>query len=77
MQPPGNERGKAYTFDPGHMTKIAVMPIYGKNIKKCFSVSIALKLGMYYSGLLYYKGYINELSGLTLTYFMTKSNLVP
>ena len=25
---------KLYIFGPGHMTKVATMPIYGKNLKK-------------------------------------------
>ena len=28
---------KIYTNDVGHMTKMAVMPIYGKNLKKSSS----------------------------------------
>ena len=30
----GNEN---YSNDPGHMTKMAAMPIYGKNLKKSSS----------------------------------------
>ena len=33
MQPPGKEGKKIYIFGPGHMTKMATMPIYGKNVK--------------------------------------------
>ena len=28
---------KIYTIELGHMTKMAAMPIYGKNLKKSFS----------------------------------------
>ena len=50
MQPPGKGVKKAYIYCPGHMTKMATMPIYGKNLKKNFfsrtTGPIALKLGM-------------------------------
>ena len=36
-----------------------------------------LKLGMWHWGLKLYKVYINNDPGLTLTYFMARSNLVP
>ena len=38
-----------YINDPGHMTKMAAMPIYGKNPSKIFSETgglISKKLGM-------------------------------
>ena len=28
---------KIYTIELGHMTKMAAMPVYGKNLKKSFS----------------------------------------
>ena len=31
VQPPWNGGTKAYTNGPGHMSKMAAMPIYGKN----------------------------------------------
>ena len=34
LQPLGERRKKVYGFGPGHMTEMAVMPIYGKNLKK-------------------------------------------
>ena len=34
MQPSGKGRTEVYIFHPGHMTKMAVMPICGKNLKK-------------------------------------------
>ena len=34
MQPPWNGGTKVYSNGPGHMTKMAAMPIYGKNLKK-------------------------------------------
>ena len=37
IQPPGKGGKKIYIFRPGHMTKMATMPIYGKNQNKCSS----------------------------------------
>ena len=37
MQPLDSGGKKVYTFRPGHMTKIAAMPIYVKNLKKSSS----------------------------------------
>ena len=64
---------------PGHMTKMAAMPIYGKNPSKIFSGTgwadfheiwyVAL-------GLLPIIVFTNDDPGVTLTYFMTRSNLV-
>ena len=36
MQPLDRGGKKGYIFRPGHMTKMAAMPIYGKNLKKKF-----------------------------------------
>ena len=33
MQPSSKGGKKIYIFRPGHMTKMAAMPIYGKNVK--------------------------------------------
>ena len=64
---------------PGHMTKMAAMPIYGKNPSKIFfsrtGEPIFTKLGMYHWGLLPIIVYINDDPGVTLTYFMARSNL--
>ena len=65
---------------PGHMTKMAAMPIYGKNLKKIFSGTkklMTLKLGMQHRVLEYYQVCLNDDPGLTLTYFTARSNLVP
>ena len=37
MEPPEDRETKVSSNDPGHMTKLADMPIYGKNIKISFS----------------------------------------
>ena len=50
MEPPWDGGTKFYSNDPGHMTKMATMPIYDKNFKKIFFSGIkgpmTLKLGM-------------------------------
>ena len=62
------------------MTKMATMPIYGKNIKKSFFSGIkrpvTLKLGMQHGVLKYYRFGSNYDAGLTLTYFTARSNMV-
>ena len=67
---------KVCSNGPGHMTKMAAMPIYGKNLKK-FSSQVTLKFGMQHWVLKYYQVCSNDDPGLTLTYFMARSNLVP
>ena len=37
VEPPWEGGTKVYINGPGHMTKVAAMPIYGKNLKKNFS----------------------------------------
>ena len=76
---PPCERGtKVYINGPGHMTKMAAMPIYGKTPSKIFfsraGGPIFTKLGMYYWGLLPIIVYINDDPGVTLTYFTARSN---
>ena len=64
----------------GHMTNMATMPIYGKNLKKIFSETkqpMTLKVGMQYRVLEFYQVCSNDDPGLTLTYFTTRSSLVP
>ena len=47
---------KIYKYDAGHMTKLAAMPIYGKNPSKIFfsgtSGPIFTKVGMQHRGLM-------------------------
>ena len=63
------------------MTKMAAMPIYGKNLKKNFfsgtQKPMTLKLGMQHWVDKYYQIYSNDDPGLSLTYFTAMSNLVP
>ena len=37
MEPPLDGETKVYSNGPGHITKMAAMPIYGKNFKKSSS----------------------------------------
>ena len=66
-----------YINDPGHMTKMAAMPIYGTNPSKIFFSGtggpILTKLGMKHQWLKYYNVYINHDPVMTLTYFTTRS----
>ena len=76
---------KVCSKGPGHMTKMATMPIYGKNCKKSSPEPnllrnqrpMTLKLGMQHRVLKYYQVCSNDDTRLTLTYFMVRSNLVP
>ena len=72
---------KVCSNGPGHMTKMAAMPIYGKNLKKSSSPEpkdrFTLNLGMHHWVLEYYQICSNDDPRLTLTYFTGRSNLVP
>ena len=65
----------------GNMTKMAPMPIYGKNLKKIFFSGtkrpMTLKLGKQHRVLNYYQIPSNDDPRLTLTYFTARSILVP
>ena len=62
------------------MTKMAAMPIYGKNPSNIFFSEtnrlISMKLGMKYPWLKYYNVYINHDPVMTLTKFMARSTWV-
>ena len=80
MVPPWDGGTKVCSNGPGHMTKMAAMPIYVKNIKKIFSGTkrpMTLKVGMQHRVLKYYQVCSNDDPELTLTYFTARSNLVP
>ena len=70
---------KVCSNGPGQMTKMATMPINGKNLKKSSSLEpkklITLKFGMQHRVLEYYQVCSNDGPGLTLIYFT--ANLVP
>ena len=63
------------------MTKMAAMPVYGENLKKDLLLrnqkAETLTLGMQHRVLEYYRVCSNDDPGLTLTYFMARSNLFP
>ena len=81
MDPPWDGGTKVCSNGPGHMNKMAAMPINGKNMKKIFlSVTkrlMTVKGDMQHWVLEYYQDCSNDDSGLTLTYFMARSNFVP
>ena len=66
-----------YINNPGHMTKMAAMPIYGKNPSKIFfsrtGGSISKKLSMKHRWLKYYNVSINHDPVMTLTFFTARS----
>ena len=70
---------KIYISCPGHMTKMAAMPIYDKTFKNLIlqnNKSYDLRVWHVASGTLTYKVYVNDDPGLTLNYFTTGSILV-
>ena len=80
MEPPWIGGKKFCSNGHGHMTKMAAMPIYGKNLKKIFFSRtkrlMTLKVGMQHEVLEYYQVCSNDDPGLTLTYFTARSDLV-
>ena len=71
VEPPWDEGTKAYSNDPGHMAKMAAMPIYDKKQLKIYFSGIerpmTLKLGVQHWAFVF----SNDAPGLTLNYFMT------
>ena len=69
-----------YINNLGHMTKMAAMPIYGKNPSKIFFSEtnrlISRKLGVKHRWLKYFNVYINHDPVMTLTKFMARSSWV-
>ena len=76
MELPWDGGTKACSNSHGHMSKMAAMPIYGKNLLWNPERLMTLKLGMQHRLLEYYQVCSNDAPGLTLTYFMARSNLV-
>ena len=80
VEPPWGRGTKVCLRHLGHLTKMAAMPIYGKNPSKIFfsrtSRPIFTKLGMRHRGLQPIIVYSNDDPGATLTYFTARSNLV-
>ena len=82
MEPPWDGGTKLCSNGLGHMTKMAAMSIYSKNLKKkifFFGTKrpMTLNRGMQHWVLEYYQVCSNNYPGLTLTYFTARSNLVP
>ena len=81
MKPPWDAGTKVCSNGPGHMPKMAAMPILGKNLKKIFFSGtkrpMTLKVGMHHQALEYYQVCSNDDPEFTLTYFTARSNLVP
>ena len=81
MEPPWDGGMKVCSNGPGHMTNMATMSIYGKNLKKNFfsetKQPMTLKVGMQHQVLKYYQVCSNDDPGLTMTYFTARSNLIP
>ena len=81
VEPPWDGGTKVWANGLGHMTRMAPMPIYCKNLKKIiFSGTkrqMTLKIGMQHWVLEYYQVSSNDVPGMTMTYFMARSNLVP
>ena len=79
MEPPWEGGKKVYINGPGHMTKMAATPIYGKIFQKYFfyrtNSPMIMKLRMEHLELNLYTVYINNDPELTLTYFAAMSNL--
>ena len=80
MTTPYDWLAKIYTKCYGHMTKMATMPIYGKNSLNIFFSGtkrpLALGLGMQLWECGPYQVCTNDESRLTLSYFMARSNLI-
>ena len=74
MEPPWDVGMKICSNVPGHMTKMASSPIYGKNLQKSLSSG---NLVIQYRILKYYKICSNDDTGLTVTIFMTWPNSFP
>ena len=78
MEPHWEVGKKVYTNGTGHMTKMAAMLIYGKNLKQIFSYRtnspMIVKLGMEQYVLKLYKVYIYNDSELPLPHFKTMAN---
>ena len=81
MESPWDGGTKVCSNGPGHMTKMAAMPIYGKNLKKSSSPE---PKGRWPWNLVCSMGCLSTTKfvqmmtlGLGLTYFMARSNLVP
>ena len=79
MEPPWEGGTKVYINGTAHMTKMTVMPIYGKTPKNFLlqnQKSHDLVTWHVASGTQALQSLLNDDPGLTLTYFMARSNWV-
>ena len=76
MEPPWDGGTKVCSNGPGHTTKMAVMPIYNKNLKTIFFSGtkrpMTLKIGMRHRVFEFYQVCSNDDPGLTLTYLTAR-----
>ena len=81
METPYDRLAKLHTNCFGHMTKMATTPVFGKKPLNIFftrtSRLMTLGLGIKHCGCRPFQVCTNDYSGLTLTYFMARSNLIP
>ena len=80
MESPWDGGKKICLNAPGHMSKMAAMSIYGKNLNKSSSPEQKGRWpwnGMQHWVFKYYKVCSNDDPVFTLTYFSARSNLVP
>ena len=77
MESPWDGGMKVCSNGPGHMTKMATMSIYGKNLKSLLRNQRPMTLKLGTSVLEYYQVCSNDDPGMTVTYFTGRSILVP
>ena len=83
VEPPWDGGTKIWSNGLYHMTKLATMPIYGKNLNKSSSLEPKgrwpwkLVCSIRHLSTGYYQVRSNDVPGMTLTCFMPRSNLVP
>ena len=81
VEPPWDRGMKVCSNGLCHMTNMAVMPIYGKNLKKSSSLEskcrLTLKVCMQHQVLKYFQVCSDDDPELTLAYFTARSNLIP
>ena len=73
MKPPWDGGTEVCSNGPGHMTKMAAMTIYGKNLKQIFISGykrpMTFKLGMRHWLLKYFQVCSNDGPGLTFLFY--------
>ena len=78
VDPPCDRGMKVCSNGLCHMTNMAAMPIYGKNLKKSSSLEPKGQWRRKFEcSIGYFQVYSNDEPELTLTYFTARSNLIP